>query len=67
MVSQNQPYMKDIDLLEQGYVRVELTPEECLVSYRYVNTFDPAAEARTGIRFRIVSGSRSIEVLPGDA
>jgi alkaline phosphatase D len=66
MVSENQPYMKTIDLLNQGYVRVELTPEECLVSFRYVDTFDPAAQARTGVRFRVVSGSPSIEVLPGD-
>lgn len=66
MVQQNAPYMKDVNLLEQGYIRVELTPEECLVSYRYVNTFDPDARARTGIRFRVASGSRSIEVLPGD-
>jgi alkaline phosphatase D len=67
MVGENQPYMKDVNLLDQGYVRVELTPEECLVSFRFVDTFDPAAQARTGIRFRIVNGSRSIEVLPGDA
>jgi alkaline phosphatase D len=67
MMIENSPYMKEVNLLDQGYVRVELTPEECLVSFRYVDTFDPDARARTGIRFRVVAGSRAIEVLPGDA
>jgi alkaline phosphatase D len=67
MLEQNVPYMKNVNLLDQGYVRVELTPEECLVSFRFVDTFDPNAAARTGIRFRIVRGVRAIEVLPGDA
>jgi len=67
MLEQNAPYMKNVNLLDQGYVRVELTPEECLVSFRFVDTFDPAAGARTGIRFRVVSGSGAIEVLPGDS
>jgi alkaline phosphatase D len=66
MLDQNRPYLKAIDLLHQGYVRVELTPEECLVSFRYVDTFDPAAGARTGVRFRLTRGARSMEVLPGE-
>lgn len=58
------PYMAFVDLLHQGYVVVDLTPEECVVSFRTVDTFDPDAGARTRARFRVVSGSDRIERLP---
>jgi len=60
----NKPYMKAIDLVEQGYAIVEVTPEETLVEFRGIDTFDENAEAYTFARFRVVRGSQTLEVLP---
>ncbi len=62
----NQPYMKWIDLFYQGYALVDVTPEECIVRFRGVDTFDPDAEAFTFAKFRVANGSRVLEVLPVD-
>ncbi|HKJ24699.1 MAG TPA: alkaline phosphatase D family protein [Myxococcota bacterium] len=63
-LEQNQPYMKDIDMLEQGYAIVEVTPEEIVCDFRGIDTFDENAEPYTFARFRIVRGSRTLEELP---
>ncbi|MGH0035612.1 MAG: alkaline phosphatase D family protein [Myxococcota bacterium] len=60
----NAPYMKGIDLVEQGYVIVEVTPEETLVDFRGIDTFDENAEPYTFARYRVARGSSTIEVLP---
>jgi alkaline phosphatase D len=60
----NYPYMKHIDLVEQGYAIVEVTPEETTCEFRGIDTFDPDAEPYTFARFRVVRGSRTLEVLP---
>jgi alkaline phosphatase D len=62
--SANRPYMKGIDLLYQGFALVDVTPEECIVHFRGVDTFDPDAQAFTFARFRVANGSRVLEVLP---
>ncbi|CAG0960192.1 alkaline phosphatase D [Myxococcaceae bacterium] len=59
----NHPYMKHVNLWNQGYAVVDVTPEEALVHYRVVDTFDPNAEARTYATFRVRSGSRTLETL----
>jgi alkaline phosphatase D len=64
VVSQNVPYMKNLNLLDQGYAVVDLTPEECLVRFRVIDTYDPNARARTASLFRVGSGSQTMEVLP---
>jgi len=64
LLTANAPYMKHVDLLAQGYALVDVTPEELVVEFRGVDTFDPAAEPRTVARFRVVAGSRTLEVLP---
>lgn len=64
MLVANTPYLKQIDLLNQGYATVDLTPEEAIVEFRVLDTFDPNAEARTQARFRVVAGVPGIEVLP---
>jgi alkaline phosphatase D len=64
---ENQPYMKWIDLVYQGFVLVDVTPEECIVRFRGVDTFDENAEAFTFAKFRVANGSRVLEVLPLDA
>jgi alkaline phosphatase D len=62
----NRPYMKGIDLVQQGFALVDVTPEECIVQFRGVDTFDPDAQAFTFARFRVTNGSRVMEVLPVD-
>ncbi|MGH7789513.1 MAG: alkaline phosphatase D family protein [Candidatus Binatia bacterium] len=63
MMTANTPYLKQIDLLHQGYTLVDITPEETLVEFRGLDTFDPDATASTFARFRIVAGVPGIEVL----
>jgi alkaline phosphatase D len=62
----NRPYMKWVDLVYQGFALVDVTPEECVVTFRGVDTFDPDAQAFTFAKFRVASGSRVLEVLPVD-
>jgi len=64
LLSANAPYMKYVNLLEQGYALVDVTPEALVVEFRAVDTFDPAATARTTARFRVLAGSRTLEILP---
>lgn len=64
MMGANAPYLKQIDLLNQGYAVVDLTPEEAIVEFRVLDTFDPNATASTFARFRVVAGVPGIEVLP---
>ncbi|MEW6269863.1 MAG: alkaline phosphatase D family protein, partial [Thermodesulfobacteriota bacterium] len=64
MLAANAPYLKQIDLLNQGYAVVDLTPEEAIVEFRALDTFDPDAEAHTSARFRVVAGVPGIETLP---
>ena len=55
--------MKYMNIVNQGYVLVDVTPEETVVDFRAIDTFDPNAEAFTVARFRVVSGGRSMERL----
>jgi len=64
-LQQNHPYMKHINMWNQGYAVVDVTPEELNVHFRVIDTFDPDAEPRTYVRFRVASGSRRMEVFPG--
>jgi alkaline phosphatase D len=66
MLRANRPYMKEVNLVDQGYVLVDLTPEECIVSFRVVDTFDPDAAPRTATRFRVRNGSSALEILPAE-
>ena len=59
----NTPYLKHIDLLNQGYAVVDVTPEEAICEFRAVDTYDPNAQARTTARFRVRAGVPGIEVL----
>ena len=62
MMDANTPYLRHVDLLNQGYALVDVTPEELVVEFRVLDTFDPDAEARTAARFRILNGGRSMDV-----
>ena len=63
MIAQNAPYLKKVNILDQGYAVVDATPEETIVEFRVLDTFDPNAEARTASRFRVVNGGRTLETL----
>ena len=62
MLGANAPYLRQIDLLNQGYALVDVTPEETVVEFRVLDTFDPDAEASTFAKFRVVAGRPGIEV-----
>jgi alkaline phosphatase D len=64
MLEANVPYLKQIDLLNQGYAVVDATPEELVCEFRVLDTFDPEAVASTFARFRVVADRPGIEVLP---
>jgi alkaline phosphatase D len=59
----NDPYLKYVNMFDQGYAVVDVTPEETIVEYRLLETWDEQATARTGARFRIVHGTRTLETL----
>jgi len=63
VVQSNAPAMKYMNIVNQGYVLVDVTPEETVVDFRAIDTFDPNAEPFTVARFRVVSGSRTMERL----
>jgi alkaline phosphatase D len=64
VLSQNPGTIRHMNLVDQGYTVVEVTPEELLVTVRLVDTFDPDAVAVDGARFRLVRGGGRLEVLP---
>ncbi|MCW5892432.1 MAG: alkaline phosphatase D family protein [bacterium] len=59
----NTPYLRYVNLLDQGYAVVDATPEETIVEFRVLDTFDANATPRTAAKFRIVNGSRVLETL----
>ncbi len=66
MLGANSPYLRHIDLLNQGYVVVDITPEQTIVQFRVIDTLDPNAEAVTRGRFRVRNGVPGIETLSLD-
>jgi len=66
MLGANNPYLRHVDLLNQGYVIFDVTPEETIVQFRVIDTLDPDAEARTRGRFRVRNGVPGIETLSLD-
>jgi alkaline phosphatase D len=63
VVSANAPAMKYMNIVNQGYALVDVTPEETIVDFRAIDTFDPNAEPFTVARFRVVYGGRTMERL----
>lgn len=62
VTSQN-PWYSYVNFLDQGYALVDLTPDELVCEFRLLDTFDPAATARTGAAFRVRRGSPAVERL----
>jgi alkaline phosphatase D len=59
----NDPYLRYVNLLDQGYAVVDVTPEELIVEFRVLDTFDANAVPRTAARFRVVNGGTTLETL----
>lgn len=65
MISQNRG-MRHLNLEDQGYVIVDIVPDECVIEYRNIDTYNPDAEPFTGSKFRVTRGAQRIEVLRPD-
>ncbi len=63
VLGQNRPYLRHLNLVDQGYTVIDITSEETLVTIRNIDTFDGSAEAVDGARFRVRRGASRIEVL----
>lgn len=63
MMEANKPYLRHVDLLNQGYAIVDITPQETIVEFRVIDTLDPDAEATTFGRFRVADGVPGIQTL----
>jgi len=63
LIGQNLPYLKDVNIIDQGYALVDCTPEETIVTLRVIDTFDINAQPRTYAQFRIARNSRQMERL----
>lgn len=64
MLQANFPYLKQVDLLNQGYAVVDLTPEEAIVDFRVIDTYDPDARPWTFARFSVRAGRPGLVVVP---
>ncbi len=64
VVDQNRPDMRHLNMVDQGYTVVDVTPDALTVTYRTIDTIDPDAQATDAARFRVLPGGRPMEVLP---
>lgn len=54
------PWQRYLNLIDQGYVLVDVTPEETVLECRLVDPFDPEARAAVGARFRVANGATEV-------
>ena len=66
MLDANNPYLRHVDLLNQGYAVVDVTPKRTIVEFRVIDTLDPDAEASTYGRFMVLDGVPGIITLGPD-
>ena len=65
--SKHKEYNHDpLNLDQQGYVLVDVTPDDMVVRYRHIDTYDPDAVPYTGAAFRLAKGAQHVEVLAPD-
>ncbi len=62
IVGQN-PDMRYLNLIDQGWVTVDVTPERMVYSVRRVDTADQDAPAETIAAFRVDRGRAGLELL----
>lgn len=64
VIAQNSPDMHFMGLADQGYCVVDVDPERIEVTYRFIDTYDPDADAFDAARFRFVRGGSRMEPIP---
>jgi alkaline phosphatase D len=64
VLSQNEGSLRHMNLADQGYTVVDVTPDELVVTVRLIDTRDPEATAVDGARFRVARGQPRMEILP---
>ncbi len=56
------PWMTHINFIEQGYATIEVTPDEAVVEFKLIDTYDPNAVPWVGARFRMRTGQVGMAV-----
>lgn len=56
------PWLAHLNLVDQGYGTIEVTPEEAVIEFKLINTYDPDAEPVVGMRFVIRDAERTFSV-----
>ncbi len=51
------PWQRYLNLIDQGYVLVDVTPEKTVLECKLVDPFDPEAQAAVGARLTIADGA----------
>jgi alkaline phosphatase D len=59
----NAPSLKEVNIINQGYALVDCNPDEVVVTFRSIDTFDIDAEPQTFAQFRVVNGGTQMERL----
>jgi alkaline phosphatase D len=52
--------MRYMNLLDQGYTVVDVTPDEVEVTFRMIDTYHPDAQPYDGAHFRVPRGAKSM-------
>jgi alkaline phosphatase D len=60
VINQNQPNMRYMNLLDQGYTVVDVTPDQVEVTFRMIDTYHPDAQAYDGAKFRVARDAKSM-------
>jgi alkaline phosphatase D len=63
LLNANAPCLKEVNIINQGYALVDCNPDEVVVTFRSIDTFDFNAEPQTFAQFRIVNGGTQMERL----
>ncbi len=56
------PWLAHLNLVDQGYGTIEVTPEEAIIEFKLIDTYDPDAESVVGMRFVIRDGEPTFSV-----
>ena len=56
------PWLTHLNFLEQGYATIEITPDEAIVEFKLIDTYDPDAQPWVGARFRLLAGQVGMSV-----
>ena len=55
-------WLTHLNFIEQGYATIEVTPEEAIVEFKLIDTYDADAEPWVGVRFRMRTDQSGMSV-----